>query len=80
MGRAPIIMRQIFDVVKGLKALDVAVLLVEQSTCGGQKIADRAYVMETGRITMDGPAAAPVPDPRIRQAIWGYEHDSKHRP
>ena len=71
MGLAPIIVAQIFDVVKGLKALDVTVLLVEQNAYGALKIADRGYVMETGRITMDGPAADLIADPRIREAYLG---------
>ena len=71
MGLAPIIVAQIFDVVKGLKALDVTVLLVEQNAYGALKIADRGYVMETGRITMDGPAAELIADPRIREAYLG---------
>jgi branched-chain amino acid transport system ATP-binding protein len=71
MGLAPIIVSQIFDVVKGLKALDVTVLLVEQNAYGALKIADRGYVMETGRITMDGPASDLIADPRIREAYLG---------
>lgn len=71
MGLAPIIVAQIFDVVKGLKALDVTVLLVEQNAYGALKIADRGYVMETGRITMDGPAETLIADPRIREAYLG---------
>ena len=71
MGLAPIVVSQIFDVVKGLKALDVTVLLVEQNAFGALKIADRGYVMETGRITMDGPAADLIADPRIREAYLG---------
>ena len=71
MGLAPIIVAQIFDVVKSLKALDVTVLLVEQNAFGALKIADRGYVMETGRITLDGPAEALIADPRIREAYLG---------
>ncbi len=71
MGLAPIIVAQIFDVVKGLKALDVTVLLVEQNAYGALKIADRGNVMETGRITMDGPADQLIADPRIREAYLG---------
>lgn len=71
MGLAPIIVAQIFDVVKGLKALGVTVLLVEQNAFGALKIADRGYVMETGHITMSGAAEALIADPRIREAYLG---------
>lgn len=71
MGLAPIIVAQIFDVVKSLKALGVTVLLVEQNAFGALKIADRGYVMETGQITMQGPAAELIADPRIREAYLG---------
>ncbi|MBL0372132.1 ABC transporter ATP-binding protein [Rhizobium sp. KVB221] len=71
MGLAPILVAQIFDVVKGLRAHDVTVLLVEQNAFGALSIADRGYVMETGRITMSGPAAELIADERIRQAYLG---------
>ncbi|MCA0256848.1 MAG: ABC transporter ATP-binding protein [Proteobacteria bacterium] len=71
MGLAPILVQQIFDVVKGLKALSVTVLLVEQNAFGALKIADRGYVMETGQITMEGAAAELIADPRVREAYLG---------
>ncbi|HEV7249185.1 MAG TPA: ABC transporter ATP-binding protein [Shinella sp.] len=71
MGLAPILVAQIFDVVKSLKALDVTVLLVEQNAFGALSVADRGYVMETGRITMSGPAAELIADERIRAAYLG---------
>ena len=71
MGLAPIIVAQIFDVVKSLKSLNVTVLLVEQNAFGALSIADRGYVMETGRIVMEGPAAELVADPRIRETYLG---------
>ncbi len=71
MGLAPILVAQIFEVVKGLKALDVTVLLVEQNAFGALSVADRGYVMETGRITMSGPAAELIADERIRAAYLG---------
>ena len=71
MGLAPIIVQQIFDVIGGLKALGVTVLLVEQNAFGALKIADRGYVMETGRITMSGAAEELIADPRIREAYLG---------
>ncbi|PZO65823.1 MAG: ABC transporter ATP-binding protein [Paracoccus denitrificans] len=71
MGLAPIIVQQIFDVVKGLKAMGVTVLLVEQNAFGALKIADRGYVMETGQISMSGPSEELIADPRIREAYLG---------
>ncbi|MGD9917842.1 MAG: ABC transporter ATP-binding protein [Paenirhodobacter sp.] len=71
MGLAPIVVSQIFEVVQGLKALGVTVLLVEQNAFGALKIADRGYVMETGQITMQGAAAELIADPRIREAYLG---------
>jgi branched-chain amino acid transport system ATP-binding protein len=71
MGLAPILVAQIFDVVKSLKALGVTVLLVEQNAFGALSVADRGYVMETGRITMSGPAADLIADERIRAAYLG---------
>lgn len=71
MGLAPILVSQIFDVVKSLKQLDVTVLLVEQNAFGALSIADRGYVMETGRIMFEGAAQALIEDPRIREAYLG---------
>ncbi|MCO7642207.1 ABC transporter ATP-binding protein [Pseudomonas sp. S 311-6] len=71
MGLAPILVAQIFDVVKSLKSLDVTVLLVEQNAFGALSIADRGYVMETGKITLSGQAQQLIEDPRIRSAYLG---------
>lgn len=71
MGLAPILVAQIFEVVKNLRALNVTVLLVEQNAFGALSIADRGYVMETGRITMTGTARQLIEDPRIRAAYLG---------
>ncbi|MEZ5779625.1 MAG: ABC transporter ATP-binding protein [Paracoccaceae bacterium] len=71
MGLAPILVQQIFDVVRSLRALDVTALLVEQNAFGALSIADRGYVMETGRISMTGTAEELIADPRIREAYLG---------
>ncbi len=71
MGMAPILVAQILDVVKNLKSLGVTVLLVEQNAYAALRIADRGYVMETGRITMAGLAAELIADERIRAAYLG---------
>lgn len=71
MGLAPILVQQIFDVVKSMRDLKVTVLLVEQNAFGALSVADRGYVMETGKITMEGPADELLADPRIREAYLG---------
>jgi branched-chain amino acid transport system ATP-binding protein len=71
MGLAPILVAQILDVVKNLKSRGVTVLLVEQNAYAALRIADRGYVMETGRITMSGTAEELIADERIRAAYLG---------
>lgn len=71
MGLAPLLVQQIFDVVSGLRDLNVTALLVEQNAFGALRIADRGYVMETGRITMEGAASDLIADPRVREAYLG---------
>lgn len=71
MGLAPILVAQVLDAVKSLKALGVTVLLVEQNAFAALSIADRGYVMETGRIAMSGAAADLIADPKVREAYLG---------
>ena len=71
LGLAPILVDQILGVVKDLKALNVTVFLVEQNAFAALSIADRGYVMETGKITMSGPAQELLNDKRIREAYLG---------
>ena len=71
MGLAPILVAQVLDAVKSLKALGVTLLLVEQNAFAALSIADRAYVMETGRITMSGSAHDLISDCRVREAYLG---------
>ncbi|MCC5987378.1 MAG: ABC transporter ATP-binding protein [Pararhodobacter sp.] len=72
MGLAPILVDQILEVVRHLKSLDVTVLLVEQNAFGALSIADRGYVMETGRVAFSGPAGELVENPRVREAYLGH--------
>ncbi len=71
MGLSPILVDQILDVVRNLRSLDVTALLVEQNAFAALSIADRGYVMETGRIAMSGPAEELIADPRVREAYLG---------
>jgi len=71
MGLAPILVEQIFDVARGLQRRGLTVLLVEQNARAALAIADRSYVLETGRITVSGTAADVSVDPRVREAYLG---------
>lgn len=71
MGLAPILVEQIFDIVKELNAAGTTILLVEQNARMALSIADRAYVLETGSISMSGPAHELAEDDRVRKAYLG---------
>jgi branched-chain amino acid transport system ATP-binding protein len=71
LGLAPLVARTIFDVIRKLNGDGIAVLLVEQNARMALKLAYRGYVMETGRITMTGPAAELLADQRIKDAYLG---------
>jgi branched-chain amino acid transport system ATP-binding protein len=71
MGLAPLLVEQIFSIISGLKARGLTVLLVEQNANAALAIADRGYVIETGRIVMSGPGKDLLNDPRVRSAYLG---------
>jgi branched-chain amino acid transport system ATP-binding protein len=71
MGLAPLLVRQILDAVVALKHEGVTILLVEQNAAAALAIADRGYVIETGRIAHVGTGAALAEDPRVREAYLG---------
>lgn len=71
MGLAPILIEQIFAIIRQIVAEGTAVLLVEQNARQALEIASRAYVMESGEITLSGPAAELAADPRVRAAYLG---------
>jgi branched-chain amino acid transport system ATP-binding protein len=71
MGLSPIMVDKIFEVVKDVYARGVTVLLVEQNASRALGIADRGYVMESGLLTMSGPAKELLVDPRVRAAYLG---------
>ncbi len=71
MGLSPIMVDKIFEVVKNVSAEGVTILLVEQNASRALQIADRAYVMESGLITMDGDARQLLNDPKVRAAYLG---------
>lgn len=71
MGLAPILVDQILNVVKDLKRNGITVLLVEQNARAALAIADRGYVVETGRISATGSATALLADSRVQAAYLG---------
>jgi branched-chain amino acid transport system ATP-binding protein len=71
MGLSPIMVDKIFEVVREVYAQGVTVLLVEQNASRALQIADRAYVMESGMITMRGDAKQMLSDPKVRAAYLG---------
>jgi branched-chain amino acid transport system ATP-binding protein len=72
MGLAPRLVREIFACVTRLRAADTAILLVDQNARAALAIADRGYVLETGRIAMAGSGAALLGDDRVRAAYLGF--------
>jgi branched-chain amino acid transport system ATP-binding protein len=71
MGLAPLLAQQILDAVVRLRGAGLAILLVEQNASAALAIADRGYVLETGKITHNGAGAALLEDPRVREAYLG---------
>jgi branched-chain amino acid transport system ATP-binding protein len=71
MGLAPLVVQQILDVIQDINKAGTTVLLVEQNARKALKIADYAYVMETGRIVMEGPASEVAGNPAVMAAYLG---------
>jgi len=71
MGLAPILVEQIFDIIKELHAAGVTILLVEQNAQMALSVANRAYVLGTGKITISGDAEQVLNDDRVRAAYLG---------
>ena len=71
MGLAPILVEQIFEIIREMNAAGTTILLVEQNAQMALSVANRAYVMETGRITMEGDADELMHDDNVRKAYLG---------
>jgi branched-chain amino acid transport system ATP-binding protein len=71
MGLAPILVEQIFDIIRELNQQGTTILLVEQNAQAALQVAHRAYVLETGRITISGDAKELLKDPRVIEAYLG---------
>jgi branched-chain amino acid transport system ATP-binding protein len=73
MGLAPLMVEKIFEVVRAIAAEGVTILLIEQNARLALEISQRAYVMESGQIILDGPSSALLDDPKVRAAYLGEE-------
>jgi branched-chain amino acid transport system ATP-binding protein len=71
MGLAPRMVTQVYQILAELKAQGTTILLVEQNARAALKVADRGYVLETGRIILDGTAADLRDDPEVQRAYLG---------
>lgn len=71
LGLAPVLVDRIFAVIAQLKAAGTTILLVEQNARKALQVADRAYVLETGKVVLAGPAAALAANPDIERAYLG---------
>jgi branched-chain amino acid transport system ATP-binding protein len=71
MGLAPLIVREIFSVIKHLNETGTTILLVEQNAKAALKVADHAFVLETGQIVLEGSARDLLINPKVKEAYLG---------
>ncbi|MBE7368831.1 ABC transporter ATP-binding protein [Ramlibacter pallidus] len=71
LGLAPLVVREIFQTIERLRAEGVSILLVEQNARAALQVADHGYVLETGEISLQGPAAQLASDPRVIETYLG---------
>ncbi|MEO6409272.1 MAG: ABC transporter ATP-binding protein [Burkholderiaceae bacterium] len=71
LGLAPLVVREIFQIIDRLRAHGTSILLIEQNARAALEVADHAYVLETGSIALEGPADALASDPRVIETYLG---------
>jgi len=71
MGLSPILVEQIFEIIREINEQGVSILLVEQNAQMALSIADRGYVLETGRVTLEGSAQELLENPQVIEAYLG---------
>ena len=71
LGLAPLVVRDIFSIIRQINRQGVTILLIEQNANMALKVADKAYVMETGRITMSGTGRELLDNDAVRAAYLG---------
>lgn len=71
LGLAPILVKEVFDVIRQINEKGKTVLLVEQNALQALKVADYAYVLEVGEMALSGPGKELLADPRVKSAYLG---------
>jgi branched-chain amino acid transport system ATP-binding protein len=77
LGLAPLLVREVFHIVSHLNRQGVTVLLVEQNAYAACKIADYAYILETGRLVLEGPGAELLKHPHLKDAYLGEDLETQ---
>lgn len=75
MGLAPLLVKEIFEIIKEINKTGTTILLVEQNAHMALSIANRAYVLETGRIVLEGPARELAQNEQVKKAYLEDERD-----
>ena len=71
LGLAPVVVSQMFDIIRRLREQGLTILLVEQNLVRALEVADRGYVVETGKVSLDGTSEQLLTDPAVRAAYLG---------
>ncbi len=79
LGLAPLIVKEIFRIVSELRRTGVAILLIEQNARAALQVADYGYVLETGALVMQGPAAELAANPRVVETYLGLARNAGDR-
>jgi branched-chain amino acid transport system ATP-binding protein len=74
MGLAPLVVKKIFDILTRLREQGITILLVEQNARAALQISDRGYVLENGRIVLEGSAEDLLADQEIKRAYLGKDY------
>lgn len=72
LGLAPVLVREIFGIVKDLHGRGLTILLVEQNVHQALQVADIAFVLENGRVVMSGTGLELISDPKVKEAYLGF--------
>jgi len=71
LGLAPLLVKEVFDVIKHIHSEGMTILLIEQNATAALQIADYGYVLETGKIVLEGPGQELANNPEVKKAYLG---------